>query len=226
MKLITTGCSFATPPENGHSWSIYLGELLKIDSVISFVMQGVSNEYMNRNIIKSVIDNLNDELIVVVGWTSINRWENFTDKYGEFHISKVIETPINFYLSDFEKKEYKQHLLNYSLFQEHMKKLNMIITLGEFLNSKNIRYVFFNAFEKLDDWKYGNDNYGPSETGPNCKLLNPLTDYIKKHINFLDKTQIEIANTKEYFIDDGWHPSDFAHKKWSNVLYNYLGKLL
>ena len=44
-------------------------------------------------------------------------------------------------------------------------------------------------------------------------------------INFLDKTQIEIGNTKEYFIDDGWHPSVFAHKKWSNVLYNYLGKL-
>ena len=29
---------------------------------------------------------------------------------------------------------------------------------------------------------------------------------------------------KEYFIDDGWHPSILAHKEWSNVLYDFLNQ--
>ena len=119
--------------------------------------------------------------------------------------------------------------------------------LAGFLKSHNIKYLFFNAFDSLDGWKKGTGYYSKSESGENCPVLNRLTNYVKENVNFLEQIQIEIGakagclervisgnwdgddksypyTKKEYFIDDGWHPSILAHKEWSNVLYDFLNQ--
>lgn len=256
MKLITTGCSFAghasssTKYDEQESWTYWLEQLVKPDEVIKLGLNGVALDYMYRSIVDSVIDNLNDDLIVVIGWTSINRWEKFTDGFGNFNGGglKLHQKASQYYMGEYRGDiEYKQHLLNYSRFQEHMRKLHLIIMLAGFLKSHNIKYLFFNAFDPLDGWKKGTGHYGPSETGENCSVLNKLTDYVIENVNFLEQTQIEIGakegcvekvrngdfdgedksypyTKKEYYWTDGWHPSVLAHKEWSKILYGHLNK--
>ena len=262
MKLITTGCSFAVNivgeiDPNSVSWTSCLENIVQPDKTIRLGKDSAALDYMYRSIIDVVIDNLHDDLIVVVGWTSINRWEKFTDKFGSFDIEYAMSTYLDetfwkptpkFFFNDIcSKKSYKQYMLNYSSFQEHLKKLHLIIMLAGFLKSHNIKYVFFNAFEPLDGWKKGTGYYDKSETGEDCPILDKLTNYIKENVNFLEQTQIEIGakgehtervrignydrhdksypyTKKEYFIDDGWHPSELAHKEWSKVLNRELNK--
>ena len=257
MKLITTGCSFAGwtthPLIEEESWSWQLSKRLNLlaPDILNMGLGGCSLDYIYRCIIHGVIENLNQDLVVVVGWTSIQRWEHFTDKFGECQADP--NQPHHwgaqaFWMSTLgEDKEYKQHLLNFTTFQEHLKKLNMIIMLAGFLESHNIKYVFFNEFEPLDGWKKGTGYYSKSESGENCPVLNRLTNYVKENVNFLEQLQIEIGakkgcleevrngkfdgddksypfTKKEYFSDDGWHPSVLGHKEWSKILYGHLNK--
>ena len=81
MKLITTGCSFAghastLPYDEQESWTYWLERLVKPNEVIELGLNGIALDYIYRSVVDSVIDNLHDDLIVVVGWTSIQRWEN------------------------------------------------------------------------------------------------------------------------------------------------------
>ena len=130
----------------------------------------------------------------------------------------------------------------HTYFQDHLSKLNYIITLGGFLESLNVKYLFFNAFEPLDGWKKGTSYYQKSESGEDCKILGRSTAYIKNNLNWLDKIQIEMgahegaeydivtgnfnnpgtdpSRKKEEYFFDGWHPSPLAHKEWSGILYN------
>jgi len=253
MKLITTGCSFAghaspTEHDEQESWTYWLDKLVKPNEVIKLCLNGVALDYMYRSIVDSVIDNLHDNLIVVVGWTSIHRWEKFTDEFGNFNGGSLEphQRASQYWMSDYrDNSKYKQHLLNYSRFQEHMRKLHLIIMLAGFLKSHNIKYLFFNAFDPLDGWKVKTRYYDKSETGENCPTLTKLTNYIKENVNFLEQIQIEIGakegyvekvrngnfdsedksfpyTKKEYFIDDGWHPSILAHKEWSGIVYDFL----
>ena len=116
-----------------------------------------------------------------------------------------------------------------------------------FLNQHNIKYLFFPAFEPLDSWAIGSGYASRSETGQNCPVLNKLTNYIRENVHFLEQTQIEIGAKeghsekvrlglydgnnlsnpyikKEYFTDDGWHPSELAHIEWSEILHRELNK--
>ena len=261
MKLITTGCSFAGPTTHPHndeeSWELQLIKRLNLknEQTLRLGLGGCSLDYIYRSIIHGVIDNLNQELVVVVGWTSIQRWEHFTDEFGKCIAKPPTKNTVlyrynaqPFYLPTLrDEKEYKQHLLNFTTFQEHMRKLNMIITLAGFLKSHNIKYLFFNAFDPLDGWKKGTGYYDKSETGPDCPILDKLTNYVKNHTNFLKQIQIELGakeghledvisgnfdgddktyphTKKEYFTSDGWHPSVLGHKEWSKVLYSHLNK--
>ena len=257
MKLITTGCSFAGhtthPLIEEESWSVQLTKRLNLNKsqVLNMGLGGCSLDYIYRSVIHGAIENLNKDLVVVVGWTSIQRWEHFTDEFGKCQAEPYQRYHYNaqaFCRSTLsEEKEYKQHLLNFTTFQEHMRKLNMIITLAGFLKSHNIKYVFFNEFEPLDGWKKGTGYYNKSETGEDCPVLNRLTNYVKENVNFLEQIQIEIGakegclervisgnwdgddksypyTKKEYFSHDGWHPSVLGHKEWSKILYDHLNK--
>ncbi len=271
MKLITSGCSFAGPtshpPIEGESWGFQLSQILNLepldngsgddvskeDGWVNLGLGGCSLDYIYRSAIDQIIPNLNNDLVVVVGWTSIRRWEHFTDQWGNCQADTHPHAAYHYGAQAFwgstlnEEKEYKQHLMNHTFFQEYMRRLNMIIGLAGLLNQHNIKYLFFPAFEPLDSWKKGTGYSDMSETGINCPVLTKLTNYIEKNVNFLEQTQIEIGakeeyvknvrygmydgddksypyTKKEYFTDDGWHPSLLGHTEWAKILYGHLNK--
>ncbi len=257
MKLITSACSFGghtTHPQiEGESWAVQLGKRLNLSEldIVNMGKGGCSLDYIYRSTLHGVIDNLGQDLVVVVGWTSVQRWEFFTDKFGNCQANpheKGYDYNANKFYSGAlrELKQYKQHMLNHTFFQEYMRRLNMIISLAGFLNQHNIKYLFFPAFEQLDSWIEGTAYGKLSETGPNCPVLNKLTNYIRENVHFLEQTQIEIGAKKghekkvrigryygedescpyikkEYFTD-GWHPSELAHTEWSEILHRELNK--
>ena len=122
MKLITTGCSFAQPTTHPlieeESWEFHLIKRLNLknEQTLRLGLGGCSLDYIYRSIIHGVIDNLNQELVVVVGWTSIQRWEHFTDEFGKCIAEPTIKNKdfyrFNaqpFYLTTLrDEKEYKQ----------------------------------------------------------------------------------------------------------------------
>ena len=257
MKLITSACSFGGhtthPHVEGESWTVQLGKRLNLSEsdIVNMGLGGCSLDYIHRSILHGVIDHLGNDIIVVVGWTSISRWEHFADKSGKCQANP--SEPYHYNAQAFwgstlnEEREYKQHMMNHTLFQEYMRRLNMIISLAGFLNQHNIKYLFFPAFEPLDSWAIGSGYASRSETGQNCPVLNKLTNYIRENVHFLEQTQIEIGAKeghsekvrlglydgnnlsgpyikKEYFTDDGWHPSELAHIEWSEILHRELNK--
>jgi len=212
--------------------------------LIDWTKEGSGCGYAHRVIIDSVLENLGSDMIVVVGWSSIGRWETFTN----FDTELRKELPYDMRESEevnhhkfYDLPEYKQHALNHTYFQDHLSKLNYIISLGGFLEALGIKYLFFNAFDPLDGWKRGTGYYGKSETGEDCKVLSRATNYVKENLNWFSKIQIGIQASdgnedhiihgnfnnpgpdpkkkEEYFLD-GWHPSPLAHKEWSEILYN------
>jgi hypothetical protein len=257
-RLITTGCSFASRPFDSFkyaeafedvdalSWSDNLSEKMNRIS-LDWSKIGSGCGYAYRIIIDSVLENLGSDMIVVVGWSSIGRWETFTNFDTKFREELLIDMrkseEVNIH-KFFGQRKYKQHSLNYTYFQDHLEKLNYIISLANFLENLNIKYLFFNAFEPLDGWKSGTGYYSPSETGKDCPILSRATEYIKNNTNWLDRIQIELGAKEEYFNDvitgtfdnppgdplrtnleyflpnDGWHPSPLAHREWSEILYN------
>ena len=93
-RLITAGCSFAVRPikrfdvdepidDDSKSWTELLAN--KTDRVlIDWSTDGVGSQYLHRVVIDSVLENLGSDMIVVVGWSSVGRWEKFTNHDGEF----------------------------------------------------------------------------------------------------------------------------------------------
>lgn len=253
-RLITAGCSFAVRPikrfdvdepidDNSKSWTELLAN--KTDRVlIDWATDGVGSQYLHRVVIDSVLENLGSDMIVVVGWSSVGRWERFTNQDGEFLTKMLTDSRVSHEINHHKltrQKEYKQLVLDHTWFQDHLSKLNYIISLGSFLETHNIKYLFFNAFEPLDGWKEDTGYYKKSESGENCKVLNRATNYIKNNLNWFDRIQIELGakdghrddiikgrfnnpgpdpkKKEEYFLD-GWHPSELANREWSEILYN------
>jgi len=239
-RLITAGCSFSIKPFDRKkyphafddvgaiSWPEHLSN--KMDRVlIDWAKEGSGSGYAHRVIIDSVLENLGSDLIVVVGWSSVGRWETFTNFNAEFREEMFYDMRASEEINQnnhYRLKEYKQYSLNHTWFQDHLAKLNYIISLGGFLEFHNIKYLFFNAFDPLDGWKEGTGYYGKSESDPaerNKKIdslfidgskdpnwiedleydsgelvLRRATDYIKNNLNWFDKIQIEIGAQEGY----------------------------
>lgn len=245
--LITSGCSFANKGKDGvKPWSEFLSEKTN-RTLLDWSKWGSSNEYICRVVLDSVLENINNDILVVVGWTLIGRDETFTkdDADNCDFETDMLNDPrkaTNLNVDRLYNEKYEQYTLNHTYFQEHLKKLNTIILLGNFLHNNNIKYIFFNANDLLSGWKTNTGYYKKSESGKDCKVLNRATDYIKDNLNFLNKVQISIGANKDYeydvicgnynhpglnketnpkfFVNDGWHPSEYAHEEWSKVLYD------
>ena len=131
----------------------------KLDcDLINDGMPGASNDWMFRRCIDwlSSRDRFHD-IIVIVGWSNPNRREeNFGFVWGG-HISWWDEwewSQIN------DKNREKSKFISKYLHDEvlsYKKTLTYMITLQEFLKSKNIKYLFYDPFVNIlvkDDYYY------------------------------------------------------------------------
>ena len=113
---------------------------------------GGSNDKIFRTTIDYVNNNNCSDVFFLIGWTGSCRMEihnEKTDEWYNFSIGMGFEDGVYRMESDF-KDFYDSYILYLtSNKQGRRKRLHYIQTLQTFLESKNIKYLFFNAVEKL-----------------------------------------------------------------------------
>jgi hypothetical protein len=106
--------------------------------LINKAICGGSNDWMFRKTIEWVCSQENlDGVAIIVGWSSVNRRE---ENYKIYHGA---------YQDDVIDKFIFTKILNMEL--EHYKSICYMISLQEFLNSKNVKYLFYQPWYDILD---------------------------------------------------------------------------
>jgi len=212
-------------PELSKCWPRELGKLLDIE-VKNISQSGGSNDGIIRRTIKEVLSLLKeyklDEILVVVGWSSPDRrdfyfndtnWETFQPSANEYSVEgsgqpKDLEKFYYLWTKYFwNEEESLYHYINDNLY------------LHNFLESKNIKHLFFNAFY-TEDWEKINDSN--------------VYDYtiVEEFLKLFDKNFIKVSfknfiNNSEK-IEDKFcgadHPDEVGHSLWAKKLYECLNE--
>jgi len=195
-------------------WPKVLGEKLEVETW-NCGRLGASNGRIFRTTINSIdyLESLGKtDLFVVIGLTSMIRWEKF--KY-----SKKGNTFL--WTNDRIWKAEKGDIVEYypeRTYNEVVKdNIQTIINMQNYLKMKKIPYLIFNAFDEVDkDFKTSTSlKYIDLNNFYNNNLGAHFKGHIKDNYN-LDK------NPDVYFI--GSHPTDKSHIIWGEHLYEYVEK--
>jgi len=229
-------------------WPTYLGELSKRE-VINIAKPAIGNPWIYHSTIGWILKNYieqnkpTDDLIVIVGWTSVLRKEFFFT--GQNATSeKTLNVNGDFKL---ESKDIQEFFKYYALTTDFDTQgiydlVNCSFNLYNFCQSKNIKCYFFNAlpdehhtyqlerFHKdlnvsryIDNFRYATtcwnrDMY--SESLIKWKSI-PTSSFLQK-----DRTLNSFSNyIKTLPLEErlyGVHPSPQAHKIWADVLYDFI----
>jgi len=150
MKLYTIGDSWTygwgLPGPNKYkvdkkdAWPTLLSQEFNCE-LINEAWGGGPNDWMFRKTVEWVCkqDNL-DNVIVIVGWVEPNRREEASD--GDISV-------ITNFISPHDMKQYKPFFEYHNDELAHYKSICYMVTLQEFLKSKNIKYLFFQPWYDL-----------------------------------------------------------------------------
>ena len=98
--------------------------------LINYAVNGGSNDWMFRKTIEWVCSQNNlDDVIIIVGWSGVNRREENYKIYHGIHRNDEVDKFIFSRLSNNEL--------------DHYKSICYMVSLQEFLKSKNIKYLFY-----------------------------------------------------------------------------------
>ena len=185
--------------------------------LVNEALPASSNDWMFRKCVEWISQRDSfDDITVVVGWSNPNRREeNFGFVWGG-HIS---------YWEEWEWREVddksrdKSKFISEHLFDEilfYKKSITYILTLQEFLKSKNIKYLFYDPYANIlikDDWYY-----------ENVADMKNVVDNIDKRFYVgpeIDGRCIVEGQTKENNVT-GRHPNVDEHKWLSEKLYEII----
>jgi len=242
MILFTTGCSFTYGEEledRNNAWPYVLGNLLNVNIVINKGVCSGSNDYIIRTtmefIAECIKNNINlKDIIIVNGFTSEIRKECYNDYYKSFvqiklgremaiideketkiisfkfikgKIKEVYDDVIKKYLVNFESNYYFNRIL----------KMNQMILLEGYLNSLNIKHLFFNSL--LED--YDKDYKDNEIIVNNYNKIKLLFDYtFKNNKNIINNTTMEeYCNNHSVPLGPLKHPLNEGHRLWAKYLY-------
>jgi hypothetical protein len=228
--LYTTGDSFVKFRNSNSSWPSILSQ--KLDSVdYNNGLAGSSNDRSYRCVIRDIckvetqnkLDNISckvEDLFVIVGWTSPYRFEWFND--NDFRQTKN-DNKIYFKRMGNPTYDYTTDPKVYVPMTEDVfsliKFFNQIITLGDFLKSKKVNYLFYNCHFPF---------------GENTEDF--FQSMIKKYKNFeLDVLWEKVPNTYKMYkqldiitlenLDETFHPTEFGNKVWAEYLEKQIRSL-
>lgn len=205
-------------------WPHKLGKLLKVDTDNNSE-SGSSNDGIVRRLLKKIPELLKlykpKDLFVIIGWSSPERkdfyykgeWNSWETLYPaqltqDFSYDKDLQEFYRIYLEKFwNEEEYIERYIQHNLLIHH------------FLNSYNIKHIFFDAFYETKDMgiydKLNKDN------------LKQIKD-IRKN-NFIDKTFREVLMKGEYLDEElfgkDYHPTEKAHEIWARYLYDKVNNI-
>jgi hypothetical protein len=251
--LYTNGCSFVAGDggtheaaerriEEGLTASALVATKLNCE-FYNDAMGGVGNDYIVRTTMKWLLENEDKwkDLIVLIGWTQFTRFELyncFTKEYEQLNLQHQLESSFSKSLNSLklsgirevpkeisESKFWKTYMTGFYDFNDRYEKyLDNILYLQLFLDSNNIKYVFWDSL-----WS----------------LLDPRADeFLKKHMLKFNKINLQhwvmgesyyswssylkkidpLNKTTTYFPYDE-HPNDYGHEVWSEEVYKKIEEL-
>ena len=231
-------------------WPHKIGKELGVE-VINNSHAGASNDRIFRRTFNDIIEllknNKPEDILVVIGWSSPERkdffykWhENDSGEWeclypGELdHWTSEREELLTFY-----KLYVKNHWYPEEFITRHC--LNNI-SLHYFLESLNIKHIFFNSFyenkeQVLDENKHqllespkfntfieDFRNSSNTDTLKRLEIDNILVEYNKIYNNVFFKdmflTYLLSLDTKEELVD--FHPTEKGHELWAKHLSSYI----
>ncbi len=230
-------------------WPDKLSKLTNIE-VRNTSHAGSSNDGIEKRVISQVGNLLqkynSDEIFVIVGWTSPERkdfyYKNVMDESDDgrwetiYPASPAIHEPSDGF------EEFTKLYTTYFWNKEEyiMRYLIQNINIHNYLNSQNIKHVFFDAFYETFEATNNPEKHGILDSVTLMKAIKrlPLSvennyikeQYIKLHdSNFLPITFKEFILTtlkehKQVDLFDNHHPTELSHQKWAHYLKTYLNE--
>ena len=218
-----------------YAWPNLLAEIISCN-VVNEAAGGGSNHRMVRttcNFLKKYPENKRKNLLVILGWTSLERdeiylshnncnfWINFnagqdvntshvfkTTRYP-LHVMKNLETYQNIY------RQYVQH--TYSGFVTWLDQTYM---MSNMLSNLGVRFLFFSS---IGGWKWGN--------GSDISISTTF----KKNLTHLDDERFlgmgQGRNMQDFCVDNGiqlspcCHPMIDGHELWAKYLHGKLQEI-
>jgi hypothetical protein len=252
LELMINGLSDYSPENDEYRiskiWPTYLGEISKRE-VINIAKPSISNQWIYHSTMGWILKNYieqnkpTDDLIVIVGWTSILRKEFF---FNDENITyeKTLNVNGDFKLENKDLREFFKYYILTTDFdiQGTYDLINYNFNLLNFCQSYNIKCYFFNAlpeehhtyqierFHKdlnilkhIQSFKWitncwERDMY--SESLIKWKSI-PSTCFLQKDCTINSfSNYIRLLPLEERL--HGIHPSPQAHKIWAEVLYDFI----
>ena len=207
-RLITHGCSFAYGEElvspSSSSWPALVAEHLKVD-LLNLAKPAYSNDSIVSDLIATDLNREHYDDLVIVGWTSYLRLE-FGDDDSRFTIGPNVR-------QFGHRREILDLVLKYANDKWLYRRwLNQIVLLQEYLKSKQIKYLFFNAF----------DNQTKNIEYKNIPQFKTLFDKIdtSRFVGWPDQGMVEWAYPSPVGLRG--HPLELGHEKTADYLLKSL----
>jgi len=192
-------------------WPKVLGRLLDVETWNAGRL-GDDNQGILHSTIRSVewlLSQGKQDIFVIVGWSSPLRVPVFkTEDKGKYKLAQARPHDENMTLP---LDEYED------IFNMDLTSTMHYLALQNYLDSRNIDYLFFNAFDNVQRIdKYAGRNLNLSKWVDEKVVYSHFDSYIKDKYRLSDN-----SNPKYYGIN---HPTDICHTAWAEHLYNILNE--
>jgi hypothetical protein len=189
--LITSGCSFT----EGQSWPTHLAKLMDRE-LVNKAEGGRGNYYISNQIYSTFADTKYNSANskVVVMWSGLDRYDFY--RKGEW-----LRPNARFYV--------KHHAIENSYLQS----LQYIIGVQEFLNNRDIPYLFLTFMDIFDLDEQCLNLYAN-------KQLRKLVDWDKFHFHKGTSGLDEWVKDNNLGILSDGHPDEESYKKYAEYLHN------
>ncbi len=175
---------------------------------------GASNDYIKRATINWLLENEDKwkDLLVLVGWTEFGRFELFNSVTKEYMDSSADK---GIYSENQNRKYWKIYMkFFYDLEDRYRIYLDNILYLQLFLESNNIKYVFWDSLWSLFNEEF-KIKYEKMFNKINLKNWVIGEDYTSWS-NYLKK--IDPSNEKTRVSVKDFHPNAYGHKVWTEKI--------
>ena len=241
--LYAAGDSFTFGDELAHperdAWPVILNNLMgNATKCVNMSSRGISNQWIVDNTIAWLNNHLDDNILVIVGWTSENRFRVSQSPNRYYEVLKcksgwIISKCSNMDSSQFYNsavteiipksilKLYPKIIMDNNEYNLYIK-YQLMLSLHNILESNNVPHLFFDAFGL---YKNNFDDYEDKH------CMNGI-NFIRKHFYsrmcnaescmMFDMSMDRFCTDNNCKYAKGGHPLEEGHKAWAEYLYTEL----
>ncbi len=195
-----------------HNWPAILGRKLECTEVHNEAYPGGSNQRMIRTSMDWIAGNKDKDVLVVIGWTGLNRMELWSEEFN-MHSPHLLNFSANYSKEDrkFFEKYWRESYNDYDSVDSF---LHQLIMFQSFLQANNIPFIFFDALPTVHKAKL------------DMSVLTHLEDLIDKdrylYYNTPNHCFFTWCKANNLPFGERMHPLEEAHEAWANVIYSYI----